>query len=415
MSRGRRGVQAVHPGAVALGLARGDVDVEGRARGAVGLAQDEGAHRRVPHRRAVPRLDADAVEAVGDGEEPFEHALEREVGAQRLLVEGEARAAELLRVVGDVPGHDRGGALALDLAAEGEQLRVLAGEEGLRLLVQHAEEAARRGAGVGHAILEDQIGEAGEAEERRLLPAQLEDAGDERAVVDRARRGARGGGAVEALAHARVVEVGEHRHVARRLEGEAEAGDALARRALARGGDRLLRQPGEAGLVVDDELEGVGGVEHVLREAQRERGQLHVERREALLARGIEIGAVAAEVRDGLGEEALARAAERGRLRRRGERLDGGPHARGEGDAAGERAHLRLHGVEGRAQRGRGGHPLQVGDHVHRQLQALRDALRARPGCRRRCARPPPRRPARRGGRAPRRSARSRRARRARP
>jgi hypothetical protein len=63
----------------------------------------------------------------------------------------------------------------------------------------------------------------------------------------------------------------------------------------------------------------------------------------------------------------------RGRLGRGGERLEGAPHARGEGDAAVERAHLGLHGVEGRAQLGRALHGLEVGDHGHRQLQALGD------------------------------------------
>ena len=56
-------------------------------------------------------------------------------------------------------------------------------EAALGLALQIFEEAQRALAGVGHAVFEHEVGEIAEAEQLRLLAAQLEDAREQRAVV----------------------------------------------------------------------------------------------------------------------------------------------------------------------------------------------------------------------------------------
>ena len=116
-------------------------------------------------------------------------------------------------------------------------------------------------------------------------------------------------GAVERLAETAVVNEGHDRSVRRGLERDAVAGLALLGGALLRGLDGAFGEPLQARRIglVDEELERRGRVDHVLRELQRELGERDVDVAEALLARGVELGAVAAEICEGLREVAAAR------------------------------------------------------------------------------------------------------------
>src|SRR5690606_4472174 len=124
-----------------------------------------------------------AVEALGDLEEPREHAVGLEVRAERLLVEVVEREALLLGPVAHVPGLHRARGLALDLLAERLELLLLALERGAGLVLELGDEARRVGAGLRHAVLEHEVGEVAVAEQLRLLAPQLEDAQQVAAVV----------------------------------------------------------------------------------------------------------------------------------------------------------------------------------------------------------------------------------------
>ena len=97
-------------------------------------------------------------------------------------------------------------------------------------------------------------------------------------------------------AHLAVVEVGHQRDIARRLQREPPAFDALLLRALAGGLDGARRQPGQASLVLDDVLEGVGCIQHVFRKFRGQLGQLDVDFRQPLFTGRIKLGAVAAKL-----------------------------------------------------------------------------------------------------------------------
>ena len=136
------------------------------------------------------------------------HAVEREIRAERLLVEVEERAALRLGPVRDVPGLER--ALVSVLLREGGELGVLALEAGVEAVAEHRDEGERLLAGLRHAVVGGEVGEVREAEELRLLLTEREDLLDDAAVValGAARagaRGARGLRAVERLAELAVV------------------------------------------------------------------------------------------------------------------------------------------------------------------------------------------------------------------
>ena len=228
---------------------------------------------------------------------------------------------------------------------------------------------------MGHAIFQHQVREIRESQQPRLLTAQIEDAGDQRAVVPFGRRPAHRVGQVDLAADGGIVEISHHREVIGRLQGETPALPAFARGALARRGERGGRQPGQLRLVGDQDLEGVGGIQHVLRKLGGEPGQLDVDLFQPLLARSVQVGAVTAEIVHGFGQEALPLARETGAFRGGGIRLDPFPQPCLKGDARVERADLRLHGVERGAQFRVGGHRLQVPHHSHGAIQRFRQVV----------------------------------------
>ena len=119
------GDQRVHPGAAALVLARIPVGIETSQQRAVLVVDRVVLRPRIPDRRARLLGHAHAEQAPGDLEHAVDHALQREVRPQRLLVEVVQRLALLLGVVGHVPGLEFARAVR-KLAAEGLQFLVLA-------------------------------------------------------------------------------------------------------------------------------------------------------------------------------------------------------------------------------------------------------------------------------------------------
>jgi hypothetical protein len=224
---------------------------------------------------------------------------------------------------------------------------------------------------VRHAIFQHQVGKVGETKERRFLAAQFDNAHDNRAVI------AAGGGAahreclVDLVANRALVEVGHHREVVRRLQREAPALHPLALRAFPRAGDGRGRQPGQVGLVGEDEFEGVGRVQDVLRELGGDPRQLDVDLLQPFLAGGFQIGAVTAEGVDGLVQEAPPGARESRGRRAGGVGLDVIPQAGVQRNAGVEGADLGLRGVEGGAQFGVSGDAFQVAHHTHGPIQRL--------------------------------------------
>src|SRR5690606_29216373 len=158
LARRPAGHERAHPRAAALALARKEIDVE-TAELPVAVGDPITAHRRMPDRRALAGLHLHAVEPLDHAEEPAEHAIDREVRAQLLVVEVEAGLAQLLGVVADVPGLHLGRALPLELAPERDQLGVLLLEERARSLGQIAHERLRVLPALGHALLEHEVRE----------------------------------------------------------------------------------------------------------------------------------------------------------------------------------------------------------------------------------------------------------------
>src|SRR5690606_39230445 len=108
----------------------------------------------------------------------------------------------------------------------------------------------------------------------------------------------------------------------RRLERKAPAFLALGLGAVAGLLARAGRQSGQAGLVGEDELEGVGGVQDVLAELGGQLGELDLDFLQPLLADGVELSAGTAEVAQCFVEEASAYALEPLGFLGRGEALE---------------------------------------------------------------------------------------------
>ena len=377
---GRRtaGDQRPHPGAAALVLPRIPVGVEAAQQRAALVADGVVFHRRIPNRRARLFDYADAEQPLDQIEQARDRALQREVRAQHLLVELVERRPLLLGVIGDVPRLQLGCAGAFQAPPEGQQLFVLAAEVGLGLMPQIVEKLLRPVAAVSHAVFQHQVGEIAVADQRRLLPPQIQDAADQRAVVPLPADGASVVGAVDLLAGGGVIQVGHQRDVAGRLEREAPAGQALSRRALPGGLHRAGRQPGQLAFLGDDQIKGIGGIQHVLAESRGQRRQLDLDLLQPRLACRLQFGAVAPEGVDGLGEEAPPCAGERLGLRAGRVLLDRLPQAFVQGNRGVKRAGLRLDGVVGGAQLRIGGHRFQVPDHGHGVVRRLGERVQGR-------------------------------------
>ena len=148
--------------------------------------------------------------------------------------------------------------------------------------------------------------------------------------------------------------------------------------------------PASLRLVVDDELPGVGGVEHVLGESLRQLRELGLEGLEPRAPVGRQVGAGLAELGDGLAHEPRAHRREargRGRVRKRPEPPpEGGP----ERNARKERRHPRQDPVVGLAKRPASRPPTAGASPCSRRGSARRSPRRARGTCSRRSARARP-------------------------
>ena len=297
LGSGAAGDQRVHPGAVALVLAREVVGVVGPEVGSVGVLQPVGVDTFVPNGHSGRRSDADPEELVRHFKESLQNALVREIWPQVLLVERVSRLAQLLGLVGHVPGLQ---------FASGEfgQFFVLHLEGGLRSLPQVPDEIDGPPAGLCHPVFKDQVGEVLETQELGFLASKGEDLRDVAAVVVRAGRRPGGKLAIHPLAHSLVVEVGYHRQVAGSLEGEAPAIPTLGCRALPSRFDRAQWEACKIPLGRDHQIEGVGRIEHVLRKLGRNLREFDVDLEESRLRRGVELSPTFPEVVDRLAQEA---------------------------------------------------------------------------------------------------------------
>src|SRR5688572_7305867 len=328
------------------------------------------AHACVPDGQ-VRRGDVHVVEALGQAEDSFEYALSGEVRPQLLFVEVVERFALLFCVVRDIPGFERGNVIALELVTERQKLRLLALEGSGREGTQSLDELRGLLARTGHTVLRHQIGEMVEAEQASACLAKLQNARDDREVLlawqVRPTLIEREPDLPPEFAVVRVVEHGNDRG---RLEAKEVSALATSLGSLTCRSHGGGWQATEAGLV-DEELEGVGGVEDVLGETRRLEAEFAVDAFELRLAGGIEPCAMAAKVVQRLLHEALRDGVfltcSRGRVigfERAVERCV-------ECDARPERADVWKNGVVGLPQfRGRLGR-FEVFDHPHGQLEAF--------------------------------------------
>jgi hypothetical protein len=262
----------------------------------------------VPDGRDRALDDADAEEPPRDLEHALQHALQREVGPQRLLVEVEALAPQPLHQESDVPRLDR---LEAERASVRGELLDLTPPVRPRALGQVGDELERARAALHHALLERVVGVGLIAEHAGELAPKLEDAAEQRAVVVRAVGRAVHVRGVHALAQLAPFGVLHERRVGGHLQREPPAVEALRPGRVTGACARGVRQPGELGLVGQEQLEGVRRVERVVREAGVQLRELHADLLHALLRVGRQVGAGAAELAQRLLQVAPSHAAQR--------------------------------------------------------------------------------------------------------
>ena len=299
------------------------------------LAHAEEAHVGMPHGHvAGPLLDCHAEEAFGESEQALQHVGEVEVLHQLLLRVGVELLALAFAPVRDVPGLD------FFLGERGERV-VLARLDGLRgggqLVLHRLHRRDGRRALRGERV----VGVGLEPEQARHLLSQREDAVDERRVVERARRGARGAGAQERLAHGTVAGVLHEREVDGLLDRRLPR--PLLRVAVARHHRLQLRgQTLHLGRRGEREGKSLRRVEHVVAEVAGELGELGHDLVEALLALALEGHAGEFGVLRHLGEDAAADGRLRGRLLRELVEAPALPHAQRERHQVGLEALVHL-------------------------------------------------------------------------
>ena len=219
--------------------------------------------------------EGDAVEPCGQREDALLHAVEREVGAQHLRVEVVARLAQLVAVVGEIPG------LQLEIPASG--LHLFAGEVfylfdllagfghiGLQQLLHQSVHVFRV---LGHTLFQRKVGVAFEAQHPGYFAAQVDDLAHNLQVVPLARGAQCGHSAINFLAEVAPVGVLEEGGVGGALERHhpsfQPATPGLHRCCF----EGAFGQSADFLLCRQMQGEGVGGMQLVLRELQREHAQ----------------------------------------------------------------------------------------------------------------------------------------------
>ena len=204
----------VHPRPTALVLGtREGVEVERGDMSAIFIVDPIEPHVGMPHADVALRgihgrlglADRDPEQAAQQLEEAVEHLFEREVGAQFGVGVGVTFLAQPLGPERDVPGFERS-----RIAARGlERLNVFEVANGRvpRGVSQLSEHRAHGLNAGSHLPGEAHLREVAIAEQSRLLLPQLQNAGDQRSVVELAGGGSRDEGPVELFAQHPVAAV----------------------------------------------------------------------------------------------------------------------------------------------------------------------------------------------------------------
>ncbi len=215
--------------------------------------------------RHVDRLEGQPEQPPRGLEGRLDHLVELEVRLDLGLIEIVFRLAQLLGVIAPVPRRQR------EVAAlfRHQVLQGVAFATGLGAgaAPDFVEQAARRGRGLGHLVVEPVVGEAGEAEQPGALAAQQHHLGDQGAVV--------GGAAVLAaldpgLEHL-LAQIAPGRELQEALARRPRQRDGVLARVAAllgrgaRGVAGEIRQAGEVAFVEDQRVGLLVG-QHVLPE-----------------------------------------------------------------------------------------------------------------------------------------------------
>ena len=282
--------QAAHPRAAALAGARKVVLQEHthqRTGRVVHLVADDVG---VVHRQVVAAREAQAEQALRAVERRRDHVLELEVRLDDGVVQRIARRTHTLGPEAPVPGlqHNglarRGHLVGQGLAFDLQRLQ--------RAWPDLVEQALHRLACAGHGVGQRVVGVAGVAMQRGLLAAQAQDVACDFAVVVLARVFTAAdprapGGFAQVAARAE----GQERHHQRPRRRDGMPWQAAFGSRLPCGSAHEVRQAGECRLVGqrDDAVALV--VQHVLRKACHQAGQLLHQRGMALARRSFELGA----------------------------------------------------------------------------------------------------------------------------
>ena len=284
---GAAGNEGVHPCALALGLAGEPVRVEGSEMESGLVADFEVRDVGVPDGRVVDPPYRQPEEPASSLEESGLDLLEGEPGPQHLVVHIEAFPADLLHHPGHVPGLQGAEAEAACVRLELTGVAVVVGA---RAVDERVEEGADPAAGAGHHGLEAVVGEVGVAEKGGEPAPQLQDAGDEGAVVALPRRAAVELGRVDLAPQGAVVGVLQHRLYARHVQGEEPPFPAPLRGELRRPFQRRLGESRERLGIAHDLAVGGGFLQKIFLEAPTKFGELHAQLLEGFLVGRPQLG-----------------------------------------------------------------------------------------------------------------------------
>ena len=319
--------------------------------------------------------DLETEDLFGEAEHALDDLADREVGAHFLLVEIVVFLAQFLRPVGHVPGLEEAARGGLVTVPEIRQFIDVTREVGFGAGREILHKFQRGFPAAGHALLENLVGEMGVTEEFGPLVTKGEDLPDEAAVVVFARMPHGDAAAPDFLAQTRIVGVFEHGEINGSLEGDPVDGrlvgaETFRRRLGAQHAPGRLREPGEARVVFEDELPGIGRVEHVLGEFLGDAGKLGLHLFETLFLGLGQVGSAADEVAHRLLEETFLDACQGRRVLRIGVGLDPLPQSIVQRDAGVELGHLGQHRIVGSAQGLAVAHGVKVPDPApgHRKI-----------------------------------------------
>ena len=254
---------------------------------------------------AVNGGEGDAIELVGEEEHAVAHVLQLQIGTDQILVEAELGLLGTVGIVAPVP------ALGLEVLAVLLDFGLDVGQFGLGLAdggFPHLVQQTVNGlGGLCHAGLQRHGGEVVITHQTGLLQTgghQL--CADVGVVVLVAVVSAVDVAVENLLAQVAVVGILEEGHDAGVVQGEDPlAGHAVGLGGLGGCGDEVLGQSGQVFLLVNDQAEGVGLLEHVLSEGELEHGDAAVQLAQLGLTGRVEVGTAAHEVLVGLFQELL--------------------------------------------------------------------------------------------------------------